>query len=67
MRIRTTVLLFTLLLGQAASLEAQTHIRIMPPDGAILAAGQRMDIRVEATSSTERRRGGWSCGSTAWT
>jgi alkaline phosphatase len=29
---------------------AATTIRIMPPDGAILAAGQRFDIRVEATA-----------------
>jgi alkaline phosphatase len=31
---------------------AATRIRIMPPDGAVLAAGQRLDIRVEATSDT---------------
>jgi alkaline phosphatase len=54
MRILATVLLSTLLLTTgSASLEAQTHIRIMPPDGAILAAGQRMDLRVEATSRTD--------------
>jgi alkaline phosphatase len=51
MRIRTTVLLYTLLLTPG-SLAAQTSIRIMPPDGAVLAVGQRMDIRIEATSST---------------
>ena len=34
------------------ALEAATRIRIMPPDGGVLAAGQRFDIRVEATSDT---------------
>jgi alkaline phosphatase len=29
---------------------AQTRIRIMPPDGGVLALGQRVDIRVEAAS-----------------
>ena len=29
---------------------AATRIRIMPPDGGVLAAGQRLDVRVEATS-----------------
>ena len=29
---------------------AETRIRIMPPDGGVLAAGQRVDVRVEATS-----------------
>lgn len=38
------------LLTPAWVAEAQTHIRIMPPDGAILTAGQRIDIRVEATA-----------------
>jgi alkaline phosphatase len=33
----------------AATVEARTTIRIMPPDGGVLAAGQRVDIRVEAT------------------
>jgi alkaline phosphatase len=36
--------------GTAAS--ADTRIRIMPPDGGVLAVGQRFDIRVEATSSS---------------
>ena len=36
----------------AASADAATTIRIMPADGALLAAGQRFDIRVEATSDT---------------
>src|SRR6188768_3833670 len=30
--------------------EAATAIRIMPPDGGVLAAGQLVDIRVEATA-----------------
>ena len=30
--------------------QAETRIRIMPPDGAVLAAGQRVDVRVEATA-----------------
>jgi alkaline phosphatase len=29
---------------------AATRIRIMPPDGGVLAAGQRVDVRVEATA-----------------
>jgi alkaline phosphatase len=29
--------------------DAATRIRIMPPDGGVLAAGQRVDVRVEAT------------------
>jgi alkaline phosphatase len=32
---------------------AQTRIRIMPPDGGVIAAGQHFDIRVEATSAAE--------------
>jgi alkaline phosphatase len=52
MPIRSALLLLSLLVA-GSSADAQTSIRIMPPDGAILAAGQRMDIRVEATSSTE--------------
>jgi alkaline phosphatase len=36
--------------GVAVSARAETTIRIMPPDGGVLAAGQRVDIRVEATS-----------------
>ena len=32
---------------------AETRIRIMPPDGGVLAAGQRFDIRVEASSEVE--------------
>lgn len=50
-----STLLLTLALIAAVPLaaRAQTTIRIMPPDGAILAAGQRIDIRVEATASGE--------------
>jgi alkaline phosphatase len=44
-------------LGVASTAAADTTIRIMPPDGGVLAAGQRIDIRVEATgdSSTPPR------------
>jgi len=45
------------IVGMAAALviaatpaNAASKIRIMPPDGGVLAAGQRVDIRVEATS-----------------
>jgi hypothetical protein len=31
---------------------AATHIRIMPPDGGVIAAGQQFDIRVEAESDS---------------
>jgi alkaline phosphatase len=42
------------LVGMAlsATADAATSIRIMPPDTGVLAAGQRFDIRVEATSDT---------------
>ena len=50
----SSILLLSLLAWPAgiAPLEAATRIRIMPPDGGVLAAGQRFDIRVEATSDT---------------
>ncbi len=35
----------------ATPARAQTRIRIMPPDGAVLAAGQRFDVRVEASGA----------------
>jgi alkaline phosphatase len=35
-----------------SSAAAATRVRIMPPDGGVLAVGQRFDIRVEATSDT---------------
>jgi alkaline phosphatase len=50
---RITLLLFALLAFDPSTVEGQTRIRIMPPDGAILAAGQRVDIRVEATATDE--------------
>lgn len=46
------VLLLVLIAGAVAPAGAATRIRIMPPDGGVLAAGQRFDIRVEATSDT---------------
>ncbi|MCA1585343.1 MAG: alkaline phosphatase [Acidobacteria bacterium] len=36
----------------AVPASAATTFRIMPPDGGVLAAGQRFDLRVEATSDT---------------
>lgn len=42
-------LLLLLLVGLPAAADAATSIRIMPPDGGVLAAGQRVDVRVEAT------------------
>jgi alkaline phosphatase len=36
----------------AVPAEAATRIRIMPPDGGVIATGQRFDIRVEATATT---------------
>ena len=45
--------------------EAATAIRIMPPDGGVLAAGQLVDIRVEAAAPPGRRRRASGCGSTA--
>ena len=47
MRACLTILLLTASCQAAA---AATTIRIMPPDGGVLAAGQHVDIRVEATS-----------------
>ncbi len=47
---RHLLLLTFLFLSAAVSAEAATHIRIMPADGGTLAAGQRFDVRVEATS-----------------
>lgn len=46
---KSAVLLLLCLLA-AGSAESATDIRMMPPDGGILAVGQRFDIRVEATS-----------------
>jgi alkaline phosphatase len=47
--IRSFVMLAACLLA-AQPAAASTRIRIMPPDGGVLASGQRVDIRVEATS-----------------
>ena len=51
---RRAVILIAAFILSASAREgaAQTRIRIMPPDGGVLAAGQRFDIRVEATSAT---------------
>lgn len=45
--------LLALLVLPAPSADAATTLRIMPPDGAVFAAGQRFDLRVEATSDTD--------------
>ena len=50
MRRLALLLLFAALLPRSAA-EAATTIRIMPPDGSTLAAGQLVDIRVEATGT----------------
>ena len=47
-----TIPVLLLVLIAVAPAGAATRIRIMPPDGGVLAAGQRFDIRVEATSDT---------------
>jgi alkaline phosphatase len=39
------------LLSIAAPASAQTRLRVMPPPGATFAAGQRFDLRVEATAT----------------
>ncbi|MEW6321357.1 MAG: alkaline phosphatase [Acidobacteriota bacterium] len=41
-----------LLAGLVVPAAAATTIRIMPPDGGVLAAGQRFDLRVEAASDS---------------
>ncbi|MGH9373016.1 MAG: alkaline phosphatase, partial [Vicinamibacterales bacterium] len=46
-----TILVLTVLATSVVA-EAATTLRIMPPDGGVLASGQRFDIRVEATSDT---------------
>ena len=46
------VVLMWVVCGMAAVAGAETTIRIMPPETGVLAAGQRFDIRVEATSTT---------------
>jgi alkaline phosphatase len=49
---RSALLLLGALVLGASQASAATTIRIMPPDGGVLAAGQRFDIRVEATGTT---------------
>lgn len=46
----TTIAAVVCVCLHAAPAGAATRIRIMPPDGAVLAAGQRVDVRVEATA-----------------
>jgi alkaline phosphatase len=45
-------LCLTMTFGTVVGARASTSLRIMPPDGGVLATGQRFDIRIEATSST---------------
>ena len=53
MRVPVSVALASVLLvSLAAPVAAQTRLRIMPPSGATFAAGQRFDLRVEATAAT---------------
>ena len=49
MRLATVVALLFVCAG-VRPVHAETRIRIMPPDGGVLAAGQRVDVRVEATA-----------------
>jgi alkaline phosphatase len=53
MNARLTTQIFTLILTliTVSATDAQTSLRIMPPDGSVLAVGQRFDIRVEATAA----------------
>lgn len=44
-------LLIVVLTAIAAPVAAQSRLRVMPPPGATFAAGQRFDLRVEATGS----------------
>lgn len=46
---RSTSFLLTVVLSIAAPASAQTRLRVMPPPGATFAAGQRFDLRVEAS------------------
>jgi len=46
----TTIATMVCVCLAAAPARAASRIRIMPPDGAVLAAGQRVDVRVEATA-----------------
>jgi alkaline phosphatase len=47
---RTALLLLGVVMLAAGPARAATTIRIMPPDGGVLAAGQIVDIRIEASS-----------------
>jgi alkaline phosphatase len=47
----SSLLLMAVLLSIAAPASAQTQLRVMPPPGATFAAGQRFDLRVEATAA----------------
>ncbi len=47
---RRTACVLALVCLFGLSAQAETRIRIMPPDGGVLAAGQQFDIRVEATA-----------------
>lgn len=49
MRLATVVAVLSACAGVLPA-HAETRIRIMPPDGGVLAAGQRVDVRVEATA-----------------
>lgn len=51
MRAMRRLLALLLVLAAASSATAATSIRIMPPDDSTLAAGQLVDIRVEATGT----------------
>jgi alkaline phosphatase len=54
----TTIAAMVCVCLNAAPAGAATRIRIMPPDGAVLAAGQRVDVRIEATGEgTDPPRG----------
>ena len=54
----TTIAAMVCVCLNAAPAGAATRIRVMPPDGAVLAAGQRVDVRVEATGEgTDPPRG----------
>jgi alkaline phosphatase len=47
---RSALLVLVILLANVIPAAAATSIRIMPPSGVIIAAGQRFDLRVEATA-----------------
>ncbi len=55
MKVQFVAMSVSMLLWTAAPVSAATTVRIMPPDGATLAVGQRFDLRVEATSDSGQR------------